>query len=406
MNNFAFYDTRDRQKQALEEKRVGLVEQQIQNKQSLEKRVEGQKHIDSIFESATSVITAADIKKISRDDPNVAGQMKQMHDSAARTAVAAGIDPNAVTQRFKALYSSPTVQQVQASDASGAGLEAGAKSKAKLETGEIDRDKLVPVRIPGSDKLITAVKDERTNKFMVKKGDRWVEAPEGTVEYNKPSPTGTSEELGLGQNKLDTIVIERSNEKVNYESTVLAVQGLSEFVNSEDYVGGVTGNFLGVINSAYQQYKQVTGAPEIITGDRINEEHLNLQNLSKENLGWLREAAVKNDTLSAAQLELAFILARSLNPDGRISDKDVDAARRILSGSADKISTLQQLGQIQKRQEQRFLIGQREAARITKRADMFPLTTVQDIIGGEFNAGGGDVDADTFAADLLKGEGL
>jgi len=135
MGNFPSYGTSDRQKQALEDKRVGLLEQQIGNKQKLEKRDQVKKLVDENYKQAVEYLKQSDIKKIPRDDPNVAGMMKSFHDSSVRSWELIDEDSSSETARYQALKQSATLAQIQAAKATGEGLKTKSKKEAEAEVG-------------------------------------------------------------------------------------------------------------------------------------------------------------------------------------------------------------------------------------------------------------------------------
>jgi len=114
---------------------------------------------------------------------------------------------------------------------------------------------------------------------------------------------------------------------------------LQDFVRSNNYVGGFTGDMINLLNSAFQQVAQVTGMEELFVNGQVNINFLD-DDLKAENLSFLRKAAISGNVRESTKARLAYALAKQLDPNGRISNADIDNAERILSGTADRQATI------------------------------------------------------------------
>lgn len=148
---------------------------------------------------------------------------------------------------------------------------------------------------------------------------------------------------GLTDSDVSQLIRDTAQERSDTENFVRGIDQLIDFTGSENFVGGFTGGAIRGLNSAFQQLNQTLGKEDqLVKKGALNLDSLD-QNLSDENVAFLRKAAISGDVREAAAARLAFILAKRLNPDGRISDADVRLSRDILSGSADQASALLQL---------------------------------------------------------------
>ena len=125
------------------------------------------------------------------------------------------------------------------------------------------------------------------------------------------------------------------------------IETLRKEYASENYVGGVTGEGLKLLGSAIAQYKQVTGGESLLDKDgNVNESLLD----PNKSTSWIKKAARTGSKIESQQLEQAFLLAKMLNPDGKISDADVRNAYDILGKGADQKTMLTLLRSAQERQ--------------------------------------------------------
>lgn len=169
--------------------------------------------------------------------------------------------------------------------------------------------------------------DELTNKGWTIAATRQEQGGPGSFE-KKEGEKRTKEEIALRQN-------------------VSAIEGLKGIVSSDNYVGGVTGGMIQGIASGAAQVRQLFG-DDRVTDDNGNPQY-DLSALSDNAMGAIRKMAGQSAEKEAAIKELAFIHAKSLDPNGRISDKDVAAAERMIGDNADKMVSHKLFTAMQKR---------------------------------------------------------
>jgi hypothetical protein len=160
-----------------------------------------------------------------------------------------------------------------------------------------------------------------------------------------PAPTRqeTAKPGGFTKSQAGKIAIGSIEGEQNLRNNVREIGNLMDTVASPDYVGGVTGDMIQGLNSARQQVSQVFGGEDYLTDDGT----LNPEAFSEK--GTFRAKAIQGELAESEKLELAFILAKSLNPDGKISDADVRQAGQILGESADPKVRKRLLEKVQKR---------------------------------------------------------
>lgn len=160
-----------------------------------------------------------------------------------------------------------------------------------------------------------------------------------------PAPTRqeTAKPGGFTASQSGKIAIGSIEGEQNLRNNVREIGNLMDTVASPDYVGGVTGDMIQVLNSARQQVSQVFGGEKYLKeGGKLNPEAFSEK-------GTFRAKAIAGELAESEKLELAFILAKSLNPDGKISDADVRQAGMILGDSADPKVRKALLAKVQKR---------------------------------------------------------
>ena len=128
------------------------------------------------------------------------------------------------------------------------------------------------------------------------------------------------------------------------------VNRIKDTINaSRDYTGGVSGTFIQLINSGQMQFDQILGRRDPLSDAKGNIDSKQLGNLSKDNIGWVRKAAIEGKRVDSAILELAFTHAKILNNSGKISDADIKYARDIIEGGADKATKIDSLNNLLER---------------------------------------------------------
>ena len=157
------------------------------------------------------------------------------------------------------------------------------------------------------------------------------------------------------------------------------IDSLIETVSSPDFLGGNLGNAVQALNSARSQATQVFGGEDYLTDDgKVNPKAFKTD--SK-----FRKMAITGNLAESQTLELAFILAKSLNPDGKISDADVRQAGKILGDSADPKVRKKLLDNVKKRIIARYNSDQSVIARRQKKP--FTPLTIEGLTGEKKEAG-------------------
>jgi len=123
------------------------------------------------------------------------------------------------------------------------------------------------------------------------------------------------------------------------------------------------------LNSVYQQTLQAVGEKSpLLKGGKLNPDNLDAD-LSTENIAFLRKAAISGDVRTAATLRLAYVLAKRVDPNGRISDADVRLATDMIQGSADQSSAILQLKNLKNNTIRDFNTSTRNRADVLKLGD-------------------------------------
>jgi len=162
-------------------------------------------------------------------------------------------------------------------------------------------------------------------------------------EPSKPLVELHTGEKGLSASDISNMIEQQTNDRIAVDQFTNSIDQVIGFVQSENYVGGFSGKAISALNSAYQQVQQTLDKRDnLVINGKFNVATIDAD-LSEENTAFLRKAAISNDLRTSAIAKMAFVLAKRLDPNGRISNQDVDAARNIISGSADQASALYQL---------------------------------------------------------------
>lgn len=162
-----------------------------------------------------------------------------------------------------------------------------------------------------------------------------------------PSQQETGEPGSLTQSQIGKEQIDFEERRIGVRNSIQDIEKVRSLVLSDEFIGGLSGDIASSANSVIQQVKQITGGASVFDDNgRLDPDKLNL---SKENMSRFRRAAINDDRVDSAIMELAFVFAKELNPDGRISDADVRSAERIISQGADKASINATLSDVQER---------------------------------------------------------
>ena len=172
--------------------------------------------------------------------------------------------------------------------------------------------------------------------------------------------------------------------ETSLRQNITNIETLRKEYAKKDYVGGIAGEGLKMLSSAIAQYKQVTGGENLLDKDgNVNESLLD----PNKPTSWIRKAARIGSKIESQQLEQAFLLAKMLNPDGKISDADVRNAYDILGKGADQETMLTLLRSAQDRQVSNENI--RRQVRSKNRETEYTPLSVKGILGNGNQQDGG-----------------
>lgn len=115
---------------------------------------------------------------------------------------------------------------------------------------------------------------------------------------------------------------------------------IEKLVSDPNFIGGPSGQAVSLINSAVQQYKQVTGVPAVVVDGKVN-----LKRIDKNSTLYqrVRKSAGVIDRERATRIQLAYLLAKGNDQGGRVTDKDYELADNMMSGTADVKTRLELL---------------------------------------------------------------
>lgn len=144
--------------------------------------------------------------------------------------------------------------------------------------------------------------------------------------------------------------------ETNVAKLVTGIDDYIKTVSHKDYVGGGAGEILGGLDSVLSQVQQLAGNDGYLknNGD-IDFDKLDL---SKDSVSFLEKSAGQGGLAESQMLQLASVVAISNNPSGRVSDKDLEIAKRILGKGANPKVAAKLLGELQKRLIRNYNIEQ------------------------------------------------
>jgi len=174
---------------------------------------------------------------------------------------------------------------------------------------------------------------EKVNQEWDTKTETWKEVGRGITSQI----TGDPSQFDLTKSGKSKIQIERADAEVRLEKKLRGYDFIEDLVNNPDFVGGPTGKAISLVNSASAQFRQATGDEPVINNGRINLKRIDPDSSLFRRL---RKSAVISDQLDAATVELAYILAKDNDKGGRVTDKDYEAAERMMGSSSDRASRL------------------------------------------------------------------
>lgn len=246
-------------------------------------------------------------------------------------------------------------QQFQQDPASGIKIMQNMVRQARSEKliGQLPKGDQVNILIRGKedDGIRSAVENER-GQLVDPRSFNLIPGA-----YKAPRQTETQEGplTKSGKNKA---ILEDTDLRISVEQNITNIDDLKGLIARPEFVGGLTGDGLRVANSAIQQMRQLAGIASPIKDGKFDESAAG-KDLSPENLSKFRQAAITGDEQKSAVSELSFIIAKSLNPDGKISDADVRQAEVILGGGADVVSRKNALDKLSNRLIRNYNISRR-----------------------------------------------
>jgi len=271
-------------------------------------------------------------------------------------------------------------------------------SQARMEKliPQQEKGKRVNAQIPGQSGIVPAIETPQGFLTDPKTGAR---LPDAIKAPSRQETGGAGSLTGSQEGKLISGSIESEQAISN---TILSMESIKELVKSPDFMGGVSGDINSLINSGLQQIKQITKTEDIFIRNpdgKVTLDESKLGDLGVKNMGRFRRAAINDDRVDSAVLDLAYTLAQVRDPGGRLSDKDVEAAEKTIRSGADRVSILKLLEDTQKRAIQKFNSDTRILNKRT--GGNIPQISIEEILGNK------RVDTEDEVADrILKKMGL
>lgn len=167
----------------------------------------------------------------------------------------------------------------------------------------------------------------------------WMPAPRETAEGSSRLPQRKSSEYEAMRHREEDIY------KLTHNLNLL-----KDFVRSEDFIGGTTGELVVAANSLVQQFKQFTGLGDIDVTKLSDEQ---VENTMGE-YSALRKAAINGNRRASLAIELAFNIAKSFDRGGKVTDADFKFARLLVDASADREATITLINDYMKRSQKNY----------------------------------------------------
>lgn len=205
-------------------------------------------------------------------------------------------------------------------------------------------------------------------------------------------------ETGLTTSQKGKVDLANIEAEQAIRKNVLNSENIINLVASDEFIGGVSGDAVSTINSFAAQTRQLMGVDSVMVNGKLDESKLDVSN---KNMSRFRKAAIASDRTDAAILDLAYILAKTRDPAGRISDKDLDASEKTLRSGADKASIISLLRDNQNRAVQNY---NSDIKVLNKRGFKYEPLSLEEILGGKPE--GGRKSTKDMADEILKSEGL
>lgn len=161
-----------------------------------------------------------------------------------------------------------------------------------------------------------------------------------------PSQQETVEREGWGTDtQIGGLEVEHLRAEEDTYKLVNNLDSLKDFVTSDNYIGGTTGDIISTGNSIVQQFKNLSGLGDTKGAIPLRD----IGSDGEEEYSSLREAAILGDRKSSLVIELAYNIAKSFDRGGRVTDADFKFAQRLIDGSADIKGTIRTIDDFRER---------------------------------------------------------
>lgn len=183
-----------------------------------------------------------------------------------------------------------------------------------------------------NDEIVPALKTKEGHLLSTMNGERMPTAtiaPKITEQAEAGRYTGP-----LKDTNKDKIMAERLEADKLIHRHVSGIDKLTQLVSSDNFRGGTLGDVSASVNSAFAQFNQAIGNDTVLDENgRIDPDEFDLKN---EKLSELTKSAIVQGTYDAALIQMAYLKAKMVDPQSKITDKDFEFAKRMLAAGGDK----------------------------------------------------------------------
>jgi hypothetical protein len=186
--------------------------------------------------------------------------------------------------------------------------------------------------------------DKKSHKEVADLG-----AAPGGQKFSVTTPDGTTVEFGdvAPDSRIAKAFEDVEQTRTSGDQMVAMIGEMRDLVSQPQFAGGTVGDIISGGNSLMNQIGNVVGLDRALDPNGVVSNDFIDPNSSGAKR--LREAAINGDRLSALQLQAAYVMSKSLDPGGRISDADVKAAKQMFGVGGDPKSRLAVLDDLEKR---------------------------------------------------------
>lgn len=246
-----------------------------------------------------------------------------------------------VAKDLRSILSLPEDQQEESYKSQVAAWSQQGMEMAGAKPWNAFEAKTMSDKVLGVSETFSEIKDEGGNIVAQRssKTNRAVSdprAPTKQVTYEGGQFEGTKSQKGKRAN-------EQVENRARLEKQLRGYDYIDELVSDPDFVGGTSGKTLSLINSASAQYRQLTGDPEILTDGNVD-----VRNVDPKSklFSRYRKSSRITDKLESVTIELAYLIAKTNDPGGRVTDKDYEAAKSIIGSTSDVKTRSEILGRL------------------------------------------------------------